>query len=200
MAFNWGNAGQYGLLGGLLGGNDNPYESAMDEYQKWANQANQQQQPFYNAGVGAIGQYQDWLKGMKDPSAFMNNLMGQYQESPYAQYMKRQAQNAGINAASASGLMGSTPFMQQMQENAQNISNKDLNSWLNNVLGINQQYGQGIGNLMAGGQGAANALTQMFGNMAGSLGQAQMQRTMYDNQNGPSAMLGGLSSLLGSFL
>lgn len=200
MAFNWGNAGQYGLLGGLLGGNDNPYADAMDQYQQYAQQALQQQQPFYNAGVGAIGQYQNWLNSMKDPSGFMNNLMGQYQESPYAAYMKRQANNAGINAASASGLMGSTPFLQQAQENAQNISNKDLSSWLQNVLGINSQYGQGVGNLMAGGQNAANALTNMYGNMGASMGQAQMQRTMFDNQNGPSAMLGGLSNLIGSFL
>jgi len=153
-------------------GSDKPYQDAMNQYQDWANKSEGAQQPWYNAGKGAIGDYQNWLNSQKNPSEFINNLMGNYQESPYAHYQQQQAMRAGQNAASASGLTGSTPLMQQLQQNAQNISSQDMNQWLQNVLGINTQYGQGQQNLMTGGQNAANALTNMYNTMGQRMGEA----------------------------
>ena len=125
--------------------------------------------------------------------------MGQYAESPYAQYLQKQSLRAGQNAASASGLSGSTPLMQQLQQNAGNIASKDQNDWLQNVLGINTQYGQGQNNLMTGGQNAANALTNMNAQMGQQMGQAaygQQAGKQQDRFN----ILGGIGNLIGSFL
>ncbi len=149
----------------------NPYKSAEHQYKKYLGQAQATQQPYQNAGVGAIGNYQNWLQGQQNPSEFINNLMGQYQQSPYAQYMQNQSMNAGQNAASASGLMGSTPLMNQLQQNSSNIAGQDQNQWLQNVLGINTNYGQGQQNLMQGGQGAANALSNNYQNAGQNMGQ-----------------------------
>jgi hypothetical protein len=180
-----------GLLGGLFGDSGAPYGAAMDEYERWANKAQGVQNPFLQAGTGAIPQYQEWLNKMKDPSGFMNNLMGNYQQSPYARYLTNQSLHAGQNAASASGLSGSTPFLQQMQQNAGNISSGDMNNWLQKALGINSQYGQGVGNMMNMGQNSANALTNMYGDMGKSMGEAAYGQKAGQNGDFWNAIGGG---------
>lgn len=192
-------SGLGGILGGLFGNSGKPYDKEMEQYQQWANKAQGTQQPFLDAGTGAIGDYQEWLKGQKDPSGFINNLMGQYSESPYAQYLQKQSLRAGQNAASASGMSGSTPLMQQMQQNAGNIASQDQNQWLQNVLGINTQYGQGQNNLMTGGQNAANKLTDMYNQMGQNMGQASYNKEA-SKQNNFWNTMGGVGSLIGSFL
>lgn len=188
----WDSLG--GIVGGLFGNSGKPYDKAMDEYQRWINQAQSVQQPYQNAGVNAIGQYQDWLKGQKNPTEFINNLMGGYQESPYARYMQQASMNAGQNAASASGLSGSTPLFQQLQQNAGNIASADQNTWLQNVLGINTQYGQGQQNLMQGGQNAANQLTNLYNQAGQAMGQGQFGKQAGKNQDFWST-IGGILNL-----
>lgn len=192
-------SGLGGLLGGLFGDSGSPYGDAMKQYQEWANKAQNVQNPFLNAGTGAIGDYQKWLQGQQDPSKFINVLMNQYQESPFAKYQQQQGIRAGQNAASASGLIGSTPFAQQLQQNAQNISSQDQNQWLQNVLGINTQYGQGQQNLINGGQNAANALTGLYNNMGQQMGQAAYGQKAGQNQDFWN-MIGGGASLAAMFL
>lgn len=186
--------GASGLLGGLFGDSGAPYDKAMDQYQQWANKAQQAQNPFFNAGKGAIPDYQNWLQGQKDPAAFMNNLQSQYKASPYSQYLQQQAMRGGQNAASASGLMGSTPLMEQMQQNSANIASGDMNQWLQNVLGINTQYGQGQQNLITGGQNAANSLTNMYGQMGQQMGDAAYGKEAGGQQDMWN-MLGGAAQL-----
>lgn len=186
-----------GMLGGMFGHSGRPYDKAMEEYQKWANKGQDVQNPYLNAGNGAIGNYQEWLNGQKDPSGFINNLMGQYQESPYAHYMQQQSMRAGQNSASASGLSGSTPLMNQLQQNAGNISSQDMNQWLQNVLGVNTQYGQGQNNLMQGGQNAANNLTNMYNQMGQRMGEASYGKEAGKNQDFWN-MLGGGLGMFGS--
>ena len=192
-------SGLGGMLGGLFGNSGAPYGAAMDQYQQWADKAQGVQQPYLNAGVGAIGDYQKWLQGQQDPSKFINNLMGGYQESPYAQYMQQQSMRAGQNAASASGMMGSTPMMEQLQQNAGNIASGDMNQWLQNVLGINTQYGQGQQNLMQGGQNAANSLTNMYQQMGQQMGDAAYGQAA-GKKNDFWNTVGGVGNMIGSFL
>jgi len=186
------------LIGGLFGDSGKPYDKAMEQYQKYMQMGQGTQQPFLNAGTGAIGDYQKWLQGQQDPSKFINDQMGQYQESPYAKYLQQQSMNAGQNAASASGLMGSTPLMQQLQQNAGSISSADQNQWLQNVLGINSQYGQGQQNLMTGGQNAANSLTNMYNQMGQRMGEAEYGKEAGKQGDFWNSLAGGLGTI-GSF-
>lgn len=201
MAFNsqMFTSGLGGLLGGLFGHSGSPYDAAMNQYQQWGSQAANTQQPYLQAGQGAIGNYQNWLQGQQNPSQFINNLMGQYQQSPYNTYLQQQARNAGINAGSASGLTGSSALMQQMQQNASNIAQQGMDNWLQNVLGINSQYGQGQQNLMQGGQNAANSLMNMYSQMGQQMGDAAYGKEGGKNQDFWNT-LGGIGSLIGSFL
>jgi len=192
-------SGLGGLLGGMFGNSGKPYDKAMQEYQKYMQMGQGVQQPYLDAGKEGLGNYQEWLKGQKDPGQFINNLMGQYQQSPYNSYLQGQAQNAGINAGSANGTMGSSALMQQMQQNAGNISQQGMDSWLQNALGINTQYGQGQNNLMQGGQNSANKLMDMFNQMGGKMGDAAYGKEA-GKQNDWWNMLGGVGGIIGSFL
>lgn len=187
-----------GLFGGMFGNSDKPYDAAMQQFQQWANKGQQTQQPYLDAGTGAIGDYQKWLQSQQDPSKFINDQMKNYQTSDYAKNLQQQSMNAGQNAASASGLMGSTPLMQQLQNNAGQITSADQNQWLQNVLGINTQYGQGQNNLMTGGQNAANSLTNMYNQMGQNMGEAAYGQQAGKNQD-RNNMFGGIGSLIGSF-
>jgi hypothetical protein len=188
-------SGLAGLLGGLFGNSGEPFSDAAHQYQHWGNQAANVQNPFLNAGTGAIGNYQHWLQGMQDPTKFINNTMSHYQESPFAHFQQQQAMRAANNMGSASGLSGSTPLQMQAQQNASNISSGDMNNWLQNVLGINSQYGAGQNNLMQGGQNAANALTGLYGNMGANLGQMAYGQGAARNNDFMSMLTGGLQML-----
>jgi hypothetical protein len=164
-------SGLASIFGGMFGDSGAPYGDAMKQFKRYYGQSQDAQNPFYKAGIQGMGNFQDWLGGMKDTSAFINKLMGGYQQSPWAQNLQNQSMRAGTNAASAGGLTGSTPFAQQMQQNAGNIASQDQNQWLQNVLGVNNQYGAGQGSLMQGGQHAADimsGLAQMMGNNMGA--------------------------------
>lgn len=192
-------SGLTGILGGLFGNSGAPYDKAMDQYRQWATVAQNTQNPFYNAGTSAIPNYQNWSQSMQDPSSFINNLMGQYKESPNSRYLQQESMRAGQNAASAGGLTGSTPLMNQLQQNAANISSQDQNQWLQNVLGINNQYGQSQQNLMGMGANSANALTNLFGNMGQQMGEAAYGSEA-GNQQDMWNLGGGFSKLLSMFL
>jgi hypothetical protein len=180
-----------GFLGGLFGDSGSPYKDAMKEYERWAGKGEAAQNPFLDMGKGAIPGFQEWTNSMKDPSGFINKLMGGYQESPYAKFQQEQAMRSAQNMGSASGLTGSTPLTQFAQQNASDISSKDMNQWLQNVLGINTQYGQGLNQQIGYGSHAADMLTQMFGDMGRQMGEGaygQRAGQLQDRSN----MIGGL--------
>lgn len=110
------------LLQGLFGHSGDPSRKAGKEYLN-----------YYNKNMDAINQE-------KDPSGYINKLLGDYNQSDWAKNLTHQSNNAATNMASANGLSGSTPLMQQMQQNSANISSADQNQWLQNVLGVKNDY------------------------------------------------------------
>ncbi len=190
------------FFGGMFGDSGSPYGDAMKQFKKYYGQAQGYQNPFYQAGLGGMGNYQDWLGKMKDPSQFMNNLMGQYQQSAGNKFLQDQAMRAGTNAASAGGSMvpggpggagiGSTPFVQQQQQNAANIGQQGMNDWLGNVLGINSQYGAGQNNLMQGGHQAGDMMSQLAMMMGNNMGQGAYGQRAGQNQDFWNMISGGL--------
>jgi len=194
----WGGVSQGlgGVLGGLFGDSGAPYKKGWDAMQPWLQQAANAQQPYYQAGQRGIGGLEDWLKGMQDPSGFINQLMGGYQESPWAKFQKEEGQRGITNAASASGLIGSTPYMQEGQRYAQGISSQDMQQWLDRVLGANTQYGAGQAGLAGMGQGAANQLGNIYGTMGQGAGEAAFGRER-GRQLDRAGLWGGLGNLAG---
>jgi hypothetical protein len=175
-----------------------PYQNAANSYQQWAQQGANAMNPFMRAGQGAIPQYQAWAKSMSNPQQFVNNLMSGYQESPNAKFMQQQAMRSGENMGSASGLMGSTPLAMQMQQNAGNISQQDMQNWMNNALGVNQMYGGALGNEMNMGEQGANSMMNMYNNMANNMGDLSYNEGAAQN-NQTGNMFSDLGTLFSDF-
>ena len=186
------------IFSSIFGSAASPYEDAMAQYQKYNQLAREQQQPFYNAGTKGLNNYSDWLEKMQDPIKFVNNITGRYQQSPYAKTLQQNSLNAAQNAASASGLLGSTPFTNYVQQQANDISNQDMQQWLGNVLGINTQYGNGQNNLANYGQHSADILSNLYSQLGGQMGEAAYGRRAGMNQD-ISNDLGLAGSLIGNF-
>lgn len=187
------------LLAGIFNNSGRPYEKAGDVFNQTQNQGISYEQPFYGAGVNALSDYQNYLNTMKNPSQFINNLMGQYQQSPWAKFSTQQGIRAANNQASAGGLIGSTPLAQQNTQFAEQVSGADMNQWLQNVLGVNAKYGEGEQNLMEGGRMSGNAILDLISQLAGPRGEAaygQAQGQQYDKSNIIGAILSGISSFL----
>lgn len=204
---NWGGAGQFAgglgeFLGGMFGNPGKPYQDAMNKYQGYLDKGINAQNPFYQAGTGAIGDYQKWLGGMQDPGGFVNKMMGQYQESPWAKYQQQQAVRAGTNAASMGGLqngmggagIGSSPFAQQMAQTASGISSEDMQNWLGNAMNANSEYGKGLGNEVGWGQHAGDQMSGMYGNAANWMGDQEYNQQAA-NGNRWGNVFGGLGNM-----
>lgn len=184
------------IFSGIFGSGEDAYQDAMDQYTKYMNQAQQTQNPFYNAGKGAIGDYQNWLNTMKDPSSFINNLMGGYQQSPWAKFLTQQGTRSAQNSAAASGLTGSSVLGRDLADYSEKISSQDMGNWLNSVLGVNQQYGAGEGNLMNMGANSANALTKLLSNYGSNMGSLAYGKDMAEGQD-MGNLVGGIASIIG---
>ena len=186
------------IASGVFGNSGAPYKAGFDQLQNYYGQAEQKQNPFYNAGTSAIPKFQDWLSKQQDPAQFINSLMSQYQTSPYQNFLQQQGQRELTNQASASGLIGSTPYQQAGVDYAQQMSQRGLNDWLSQVLGINTQYGAGQQSLIGTGQSAANSLSQLLA----QLGQGA-EADIYGQKKGEGSdfgnILGGIGSLAGLF-
>ena len=201
MAFNGDmfGSGLGHLLGGLFGHSGKPYHEAQKQYQDYYNRSTGRQQPYDQAGRNALQQQQEWLDKQKDPSKFINDTMNQYTESPYSHYLQQQSLRAGQNEASSDGTLGSTPMMQQLQQNAANISQQGQNDWLNHVLGINTQYGQGQQNMINVGQNAANNLSNLDSQMGSNMAEQQYNKTRAKQQDFWNTIGGGIGMLGGFF-
>jgi hypothetical protein len=188
-------AGLSSFFSGMFGDSGKPFQMGMDQLQKYFPQAQSYQNPFFNAGQNAVPQYQDFLSKMKDPSAFLNNMMGQYQESPWAKFQQQQMMRSAQNMGSANGLTGSTPLMQFAQQNARDISSQDQGNWLQNALGINTAYGAGLGDMMTRGQGASNVLSQLTNEFGQNMAQGEYGRGAGRQQDFGN-MTGGLIDMI----
>jgi hypothetical protein len=185
-----------GVLQGLFGNSGEPYKKAWNAYQPYYEKAEGQQNPFYNAGTNAIPQYQNWVNSMQNPQDFINHLMNNYQQSPWARFQTQQGVNAANNAASKSGLIGSTPLANANNQMAQNISSQDMNNWLQNVLGINTQYGKGLGQETGWGQHAADILSQLASN-AGEYAGGTAYGEQYGKQQDRNSLFAGIAKMFG---
>jgi hypothetical protein len=180
----------------FFGNSGAPYEAANKAYQPFYQDAKRAQNPFFNAGTQAIPQFQDWLGKMKDPSQFINSLMGQYKESPYTTFLQNQATRGAVNSGSASGLTGSTPMMQQMQQNSSNIAAGGMNDWLQQVLGANSSYGAGLGTQMNIGQHSADMMSNLA-NSAGEYAGGSAYGQKYGENQDKNALWASISKLFG---
>lgn len=202
MGFNFkdfmkgGGLGPVGdIFGGLFGDSGAGYNEAAKHMEEYMRKAMENYQPFLGAGQAAIPEYQDWMKQYKDPGKFLEDTFKNYQMSPGARTSLGEAQRAAGNAASASGLSGSTAHMREAGNIANQISTKDMQQYLNNILGIGGQYGHGLNTLMQGGLGAAGGMGNLYQNMGNQISDWRGSGAA-SGQNDMNKLFAGAISLL----
>lgn len=184
------------LLGNIFSDPRRPYADAERAYDPWMDRASGAMQPFYDQGVDAMNPFKKRLDEMGDAPGFLNHMMDKYQESDWAKNMKENAQRAATNAASASGLIGSTPYLQASEKIAGDISREDMQNWLQNALGVNKDYMGGYDRMIGRGFDAARNMADIFGNRARDTAQLE-----YDKSRAGQQRTGGIvGSILDFFL
>lgn len=160
--------------------------------------------PYSQAGQQQLPNLNSAIQNLMNPQQMQNNWLQDYQVSPYAQQLRDLSTQSGLNDASSSGLLGSSPFGQALGAGTSQIINQDRQQYLDNLM---KMYMGGVG-LSQGiyGTGAGAAAQQ------GQLGVNQANQAMQQGQNnaqmayGQSAapgnligsLLGGATGLFGS--
>jgi hypothetical protein len=160
-----------GLFDGLFGkGSKNPADSAMPYLNQIPGATSGYFQPYINAGQYALptlqGQYNQLLGS---PGAKLNEIGGQFQQSPGFQFALQQALQGAGHAAAAGGMAGSPQHEQQNMGLATDLANQDYYNWLGHATGL---YNQGL----AGEQGLASGGLQAGSSMADMIAQTLAQQ------------------------
>lgn len=200
--FNMGNplGGLSQFLQGLLIDQSVPYKESAKEYSRNINQGVNVLNPFYDRGVGAGENYEDKLNKMKDSPGYINDLIRQYQESPYTQFLKQQGQRYLTNAGSASGLTGSSALQKAGLDYMNQISQSGLNDWLSRVLGVDKDYLSGISDIYGKGYSSGQNISNLYGQSAQDLANLKYNQEAGNLKNSGNLLSGFLdfgSSLLG---
>ena len=187
------------FFGNLFGGYKNPANSAQPYLNQIPGQANQYNQPFYNAGTAAIpklqGQYDDLLN---NPGGKLNDIGQNFQQSPGFNFALQKALEGGNRAAAAGGMAGSPSHEAQNMGLATDLANQDYYNWLQGATGL---YGQGL----TGEQGMMNNGQNAGNNMANMIAQQLAQQAQYayagqQNQNQQNnSMWGNIFNGIGAF-
>jgi len=109
-------------------------------------------QPYIGAGERSLGQYEDFLGKMQDPQAYLSQILGGYEQSPFAQQQVRQGMQAIRGPGAIGGMTGSGPEQAALERQAQEIAQADQQRYLQNVLGIGQQFQSGVSNIASMGE------------------------------------------------
>jgi len=172
---NWIDAlfgrGQSNAAGAMMG----QLQQGLQGSQGLYNQGEGFLAPFMAREPGEYAAYMDFLNQVKDPNALYNQLSSQYKMSPEAQAQITTGQNNANNAAAASGMLGSGAEQTAAANLAQSVRSTDFDKYMQNVLGLRTQYGNGL-------QGLQNQGFQAAGE-AGTLAeqQAALQQKYYEN-------------------
>ena len=140
--------------------------------------AKQIQQPFLDAGSGALKQ-QNALLGLSGPDA-MADAMSTFQASPGFGYQVQQGLSAVDNGAAARGMLRSGNTLRAEQTLGNNLANQDFTNYfgrLSNLVGTGATAANALSgvalNTGAGMAGTdtsgANALSNIYGNQASGL-------------------------------
>lgn len=192
--FSGGGSSGYGDMQGQI-------QKAIQQMSEKYAQGREGYSPYTEAGTNALSKYSDFANRFSDPSKFYSDTMSGWDMSPAGQMNQKYGLKAMNQSAAASGMLGSPSQQEQVGQFMDNLVNTDQQNYLNNILGIGNQYMGAQGNLMNQGFNAQNAMNQSFmgegnalANLYNSMGQAQLQQRMAE-QGGLNDLLGGAFSL-----
>lgn len=194
-------------LGGLFGGNKNPYDAGNPFYERIMKELPQYFQPWMGAGQRALpGLEQQYGQLISSPGEMLSKFGAGYKESPGYQWRQQQGQQAALNQAAAGGMAGSPQAQQQAAQVSEDIANQDFMNYLQNVMGL---YGMGLGGLgdiskqgLLGSMGLGEDIASILSRQAeGAIrGEELGQRESGMNWGNILGGLAGLAGIAGLFL
>ena len=160
----------------------------MDAANQYLNQipgvGHQGYDPYINAGMDASGRTKNkYEELMSDPTAFINKLMEGYKPSEGYQFQKDQLTKELSNTAAAGGVAG-TPMDQLNQgEQIQGLLGKDMQQFLQNILGVFNTGLEGEEGIASRGYDASKNLTDLLGGALNQQGGLAFQDQQQKNKN-----------------
>lgn len=165
----------------------NPASAAMPYLNSIQGTVQPLYQPYMDTGKNSMNQYYNNASAWATPQGAMNNydtISAGYEQSPYAQYQNQQMQQAEGQVAAASGQAG-TPSQQLAVANMTNqINSRDMNNYINSILGIQQQGQAGLGDLTHLGASETNAyISDLIQQIMAQAGMSYMGQMNQNAQN-----------------
>lgn len=175
-------------VSGIFEGPD--ISDAQAELNKMEPMLHQYLDPYINMGQAAMGTLdQQYQMLLNDPAAMQAMLGAGYTQSPGYQYQYDTAMNAGNQALSAGGMLGTPAAQTQMMGTAQGLASQDYWKYYNNNQNLYNQGLSGTQDMFNTGFNATNQMTSGLGNLYGS--QANMAFNKANSFNQMLASLGG---------
>lgn len=152
-----------------------PYQQGgAQDYSRFRGDVNRE-----GAELSRYGNPYDWMyqQAGKDPQQFLRELTSGYSESPMARYAQEQAMKGATQGASASGMLGSGALLKRLQDNAYDISARDQDRYLQNVMNVNnrqQQYGENLQGQRLNNRNSLWNLVNLGNQAAGTMGRNEI--------------------------
>jgi hypothetical protein len=163
------------------------YKKGQEQLDKYYNQSQGYYQPYVNQGQEAYGDLNNAMQSLLNPTELYDQWMNSYQTSDAAKFAQERAMDQGLNAASAMGVLGSTPAMKSIQAGTNQIGSEDQLNYIKQLMNMylpGAELAQGI---YGTGAQAGNAM----GQNAMQMGQNSAQMA-FGKQNAPGQMFNDL--------
>lgn len=182
-----------GLFDFLGIGGGNPANAAKPYIDQIPGQLHQTYDPYINRGNDQYaGLNKQYTSMGQDPTGFLNAMMQSYTPSKSYQLQRDEAMRAAGNTAAAGGMRGSLDDITKQSRLADSLMGQDMQQWLSNAMGIQNQGLQGQQHFYDQGYGMAHDMGGDLANALGTQGQLAYQGRAQENQ--------GISDLLGSLM
>lgn len=152
------------MLGDLTGLRGTPAYKAMPYLDQINPLAEQSYNPYMQEGRQAGQQLQQQYSGMmQDPTEFLNRLMEGYKPSQGYNRQSQQMLKAARNSAASAGMAGTENDQTQQAELIRALMGEDMQRYLNNVTGLQNQGTQGMQSIYNTGYDANKSYADMIG-------------------------------------
>lgn len=182
----------------FLWGGKNPANDAMKYYNQIPGQAQQQYQPYINAGQNAMNaNQQQYMDLINNPGGKLNQIGESFHESPGFKFAMQQALQGAGHAAAAGGMAGSPQHEQWAQGLATNLANQDYYNWLQGATGLYGGGLQGNENIANRGFQSSRDLADILANNLGQQGDIAF-RGGQERNNRMNDFFGGVGRGIGA--
>jgi len=188
-------------LSDMFSGADNPADKAMPYLNNLPDELKPYFQKYMNYGDSAYNAMNPVLSEMtSDPTGYMDKLMASYVPSKSYQLQKDEMSKSAGNTAAAGGMRGSLGDITNEARITDTLMGNDMQSWLKNVMGIQDTGLQGEGHLFDTGFDASMGYANDLGNIRNSQAQLAYQGQAEkdaSHNDWLSALIGGLGTVAG---